>query len=75
VNQSTYVTVCAIAYRQDGTEYDQCYTWETAQTLANEGYRVIATGDDGHMTKEKIQKLCDYELSIAVDCFGMDHLK
>lgn len=55
--------------------YDYCYNWETAQTMANEGYKVQAIANDGAMEMEEIQRICDYELSAAIDCFGEDHRK
>lgn len=73
--------VVAIAYSHFGDdgevrEHDECYTWETAQTLANEGYKIVAVADDGeYWTKERIQKLCDGELAAAIDCFGEGHMK
>ena len=67
--------VCAVAYDKDGEVYDSCYTWETAQTLANEGYKVVAVRNDGNMEKSEIQRICDYEYNIAIDCFGEDHQK
>jgi len=65
----------ALAYDKDANFYDACYNWESAKTLANEGYRVIAIANDGNMEKEEIQRICDYELAAAIDCFGQDHLK
>lgn len=66
---------CAIAYHKDGTEYDRCLTWETGQTLANEGYLVVAVADDGQKSMGDMQALFDYELKIALDCFGEGHRK
>lgn len=69
--------VCAVVWtHEDGADaYDVCYNWETAQVMANDGYKVQAITGDGHMTKEDIQKLCDYELNSAIDCFGEGHRK
>jgi hypothetical protein len=67
--------VCAIAYNKAGYEHDRCYSWETAQTMANEGYRLLAVADDGYMKMDDIQAMVDYELKIALDCFGEDHQK
>lgn len=64
----------AIAY--DGDEvYDYLNSWETCQSMAMEGYRIIAIKDDGPMTKEAIQKMCDYERNAVADCFGEGYLK
>jgi hypothetical protein len=60
----------AIAYDDDGTIYDEAYTWETGQTLANEGYRVVAIAGDGHLSMAECQAIYDYERRIAADCFG-----
>lgn len=66
--------VCAVVYEQLSefslALYDFALTWETAQTMANEGYRVIAVADDGHMTKDQIQSMCDNENALRADCFG-----
>jgi hypothetical protein len=37
----------------------------------SEGYTVKAIADDGDMTKERIQALCDHEKSLHDDCFGV----
>lgn len=50
--------------------HDIALTWETAQTLALEGYSIRAIADDGHMSREDIQKLCDAESARRADCFG-----
>ena len=64
--------VVAIAYNTDGTVYDHCFNWETAQSMAmSDGYRVEAIADDGHMTQADIQRLCDYEKACHDDCFGI----
>ena len=65
----------ALAYDKEANFYDATYNWETAQTLPNEGYRLIAIANDGNMEKEEIQRICNYELAAAIDCFGQDHLK
>lgn len=66
----------AIAYLSDGTIYDFPFTWETAQQMANEGYKIRAIADDGeYWTKERIQELCDGELQRAIDCFGEGRIK
>lgn len=65
----------AAAYDKEGELYDGIYNWETAQTIAREGYRVVAIANDGHMEKEEIQRICNYELSIALDCFGPEFQK
>jgi hypothetical protein len=75
VAQESTPPVCAIAYHQDGTEYDRCLTWETGQTLANEGYLVVAVADDGQKSMGDMQAIFDYELKIALDCFGKGHRK
>jgi len=65
-----------VAYYKDGSVYDFPENWETAQTLANEGYKIQVLKDDGeYWTKERIQSLCDGELAAAIDCFGEGHIK
>lgn len=67
--------VCAVAFTWEGNRYDQAFTWETAQQMANDGYKIVAIANDGAMEKEEIQRICDYENQIAFDCFGKEHKK
>lgn len=55
--------------------YDYMLTWETAQAYANDGYRIVVINDDGAMTKDELQQLCNAEFDRAVDCFGEGHVK
>ncbi|QGJ90086.1 hypothetical protein HWC80_gp046 [Mycobacterium phage Indlulamithi] len=59
----------AIVLNDDGTMEDQCYTWETAQTYAQQGKVVRAVQADGHMSIEAIQRLCDADRERYWDCF------
>lgn len=52
-------------------EYDSCWTWESGQNYARQNYKVIATEDDGYMTKAEAQSLYDYERTLAQDCWGL----
>lgn len=54
-----------------GDLYDSCYTWEAGQTYAHQNYKVIATKDDGYMTKEMAQSLYDNERALSQDCFNL----
>ena len=65
--------IVAIAFDKDGDIYDGCFNWEAAQTIANEGYRIVAIANDGAMEMSEIQRICNYELTIALDCFGEDY--
>jgi len=56
-----------------GEEYDQCFAWETGQTMAQEGYIVRAVAADGFMGVEDAQRLYDYERRLFIDCWGQDH--
>ena len=67
--------IVAVAFTWDGEPFDYPYNWETAQTLANDGYKIVAVANDGSMEKEEIQRICDYENQIAFDCFGEEHKK
>jgi hypothetical protein len=67
--------IVAVAFDKDGDIYDGCFNWETAQTMANEGYRILAIANDGRMEKDEIQRICNYELTAALDCFGEDYQK
>ena len=71
IEQDYRQTVCAVILDHDGTVYDHAFTWETAQSMAlSDGYAVIAIADDGHMSREEIQNLCDAERERYEDCFG-----
>lgn len=65
----------AVALTKSGSVYDYIGNWETAQTLANEGYRIDVLTGDGHLTREELQAMVDRELADAVDCFGPDRQK
>lgn len=65
----------AVALNKDGSVYDYIGTWETAQTLANEGYRIDVLTGDGHLTRDELQAMVDRELADAVDCFGPERQK
>lgn len=55
----------------DGTIYDYCDNWETAQCLAMEGYKIVVVADDPPcMTRDEIQRMCDKALADYRDCFG-----
>lgn len=67
-------TVVAYVYETEDTSgepYDEVWTWEAAQTYAlHDGAVIVAVADDGHMSKEDIQALCDAERARHIDCFG-----
>ena len=65
----------AVAFEKSGEVYDHLYTWETGQTYANDGYRVLALTGDGHLSREEAQGMYDRELAAALDCFGPEHAK
>ncbi len=65
----------ATAYNADGEVYDYIGNWETAQTYANDGYRVVVHEADAHLSQDELQELVDRELAAAVDCFGDEHRK
>lgn len=65
----------ATAYTADGTVYDYIGNWETAQTYANDGYRVVAHEGDGHLSRDELQSMVDRELAATIDCFGEGHRK
>lgn len=60
----------ALAYDENGHIVDEIFSWETAQNFAAE-YEVVAIADDGIVTKQEIQDMCDYERKIHIDCFGV----
>lgn len=69
----------ALVLDDNGQIIDECFNWETAQTMAGENV-VIAVKDDvftncfGEVivskTKDEIQAMCDYEREIYADCFA-----
>ena len=71
--------VCAVVY-ENGIIIDECFNWETAETMASEGYEVVAVGhdlwDNGvrvvGKTKQEIQRICDVSLAQYKDCFGIE---
>ena len=64
--------VVAVVYDEDGTVFDYAYNWESAQNYAlAEGRLVRVVADDGGMTKDEIQRLCDAERDRFRDCFGV----
>ena len=80
----------AIAVAYEGEKaYDYPQSWETCQQMAQNGYRVVVVGDDieeglngdgeeyqtTRMDKNSIQKICDYERALILDCFGEEALK
>lgn len=67
--------IVALVRDSSGQVVDGTYNWETAQTMANEGYRIQVLKGDGHLSKEEFQKMVDYEYEIALDAFGPEHSK
>jgi len=69
----------ALVFEHDNFEqpYDYCGNWETAQTIANEGYVVVVINEDtcSSRTVEEWQKFIDNEYAAAIDCFGEGHKK
>lgn len=62
----------ALILNEDGTVHDKAYTWGAAQNYALcEGRKVLAVADDGYMTKDDIQALCEAERERFLDCFGV----
>lgn len=64
-----------MALTKNGAVYDYIGNWETAQTLANEGYRIDVLTGDGHFSREELQAMVDRELDAVLDCFGPDYQK
>jgi hypothetical protein len=61
----------AVVLDEAGRYVDRCFAWETGQSMAlNEGARVVAVADDGHMGKDDAQRLYDAERERHLDCFG-----
>lgn len=62
--------IVAEVYADDSqVPYDLCYNWESGQTYAQDGYRVVSVADDGYMSREHAQRLYDYELKCWDDCW------
>lgn len=59
----------AVQVDDEGRPEDYCYNWETAENFGAE-HRMIALADDGHMSRETIQALCDQARAAYLDCFG-----
>ena len=65
----------ATAYTADGAVYDYIGGWETAISMANEGYRIAVHEGDAHLSKDELQRAVDDELAGAIDCFGEGYRK
>ena len=65
----------AVALTKHGVVHEYIGSWETAQTMANEGYRIDVLTGDGHVTREELQTMVDRELDAALDCFGPAYQK
>lgn len=63
--------VVAVVYRNNEI-YDVTFNWESAQSYAANGDKVVAIWGDGHLTKEECQKMYDYEKECYEDCFGVE---
>ena len=64
--------VIAFIYNNEGEVWDYAFNWQSAQSYAlNNGYRVEAIKDDGHMTIAEQQALYDAERARFNDCFGI----
>lgn len=63
--------VVAIVFSADGSVHDYAFTWETGQSYAQEGYRVIAVADDGPWRTADAQRLYDSELARYNDDRGV----
>ena len=50
-------TVALVIDPDTGLVHDQCYTWETGQTYALDGWQVLAIRSNGSMTVEAAQRL------------------
>jgi hypothetical protein len=65
----------ATAYDREGAVHDYIGNYDTAITLANEGYRVVVHQGDEARSVEQYQESVDRELANAIDCFGDAHRK
>lgn len=63
--------VAMVYHPESGDYYDACYTWEAGQNYAQQNYKVVATNDDGFMSKEDAQSLYDRERELVQDCFSL----
>lgn len=63
----------AFVLDEEGHQIDDLAdTWETVQNFAlNQGRKVIAFKDDGHLTKDEVQNLADRERALYRDCRGL----
>lgn len=64
----------AVAF-EGGSAHDYAYNWQTAQTMANEGYRMVALADDGILSRDELQRMVDCERELVLDCFGPEALR
>lgn len=66
--------VVALVYDRETKEvYDRAFNWETAESMAGEGYVVVAIDDDGdYYTKGRINRLLETAMSAYEDLYGVE---
>lgn len=64
-------TVIAIALPTQDQEMDCIFAWETAESMANQGHKIIVLEPDGWLTRRDLQTMCDRSKAAYEDCFGI----
>ena len=67
---SGYGDAVAVAFDSNGNAVDLALNWETAQSMANEGYNMQAIRGDGGMSQDDIQRMVDYEKELRRDLYS-----
>lgn len=65
-----YGDAVAVVFDDSGNAVDLALNWETAQSMAQEGYDVQVVRGDGGRSQDEIQRMVDHEKELRRDLFG-----
>ena len=66
-------TVALVYDRESKEVYDRAFNWQTADSMANEGYVAVAIDDDGdYYTKDRINRLLETTMTAYEDLYGIE---
>ena len=63
--------IVAVVIQDNGEVYDVTFNWETAESMATDGYRVLALTGDGLYKRNELQRVCDSRRAEYRDCYGL----
>lgn len=64
-------TIVSVVVQDNGEVYDVTFNWETAESMATDGYRVLALTGDGMYKRNELQHMCDSRRAEYRDCYGL----